>query len=107
MSNVEGEVVTVNTVPTLTTQTVAVTDERYDRKRHHLMATLVPLLLLIGTILWLIGSALLVASQPRNRVVFAPGLGSLESSSVRTGGDFTGAWILWYVLLLFSRFYVA
>lgn len=97
MSNVEGEVVAVNTVPTLTTQTIAVTDERYDKKRIHLMASLVPLVMLLGTIAWLVGSALFVASQNRNRVVFLPGLAGIESGTIRSGGKFTGAWILWYV----------
>lgn len=48
----------------------------------------------MGTLLWLIGSACFIASQPRYLVNPVPG-GGVASSSVRDGDDFTAAWALW------------
>jgi hypothetical protein len=56
----------------------------------------------LGTLMWLIGSALFVASQPRLRVNVVAG--GIASSAVISGGLYTGAWVLWIIAACFWIF---
>lgn len=79
--------------------TIYVTEERGKR---HFSTYLAPFLFLLGAILWLIGSALFVASAPRLRVnsSLGPGLtpqiGSSAQYTVRNG-KFIGTYVLWII----------